>query len=91
MSAKIVTLRTKSNICELQEVKHLRTLPLNNTEGVAAHVSQQKVEKERFKQLEAVNLDDNKLSSVQKNKIVQFLNNWHHVFSQSDTELGCPA
>ena len=25
---------------------------------------------------------------MQKNKVVQFLNNWQHVFSQSDTDLG---
>ena len=55
---KIVTLPPKSNICELLEVKLLRTLPLNNTESVTAHANQQKVEKERSKQLEAVNLDD---------------------------------
>ena len=88
MSAKIVTLPPKSNICELQEVKLLRSLPLNNTEGVTAHINQQKVEKERPKHLEEVNLDDTKLSSVQKNKVVQFLNDWQHVFSQSDTDLG---
>ena len=45
MSAKIVTLPPKSNICELQEVKLLRSLPLNNTEGVTAHINQQKVRK----------------------------------------------
>ena len=81
MSAKIVTLPPKSNICELQEIKLLRSLPLYNTEGVTAHINQQKDEKERSKHLEEVNLDDTKLSSVQKNKVVQFLNNWHYVFS----------
>ena len=63
-------------------------MPLNNTEGVTAHINQQKVEKERSKHLEEVNLDGTKLSSVEKNKVVQFLNNWQHVFSQSDTDLG---
>ena len=88
MPKKIVTLPPKGNICELQEVKLLRSLSLNNIVGVTAHVNQQKVEKERSKHLEAVDLDDTKLSSVQKNKVVQFLINWQHVFSQSDTDLG---
>ena len=51
MSAKIVTLPPKSNMCELQEVKLLRSLPLNNTVGVTAHVNQQNVEKERSRHL----------------------------------------
>ena len=76
MSAKIVTLPPWSNICELQEVKLLRSLHLNNTEGITAHVNQQKVEKERSKHLEGVNLYDTNFSSVQNNKVDQFLNNW---------------
>ena len=32
-----------SNIYELQEVKLLRSLPLNNTEGITAHANQRKV------------------------------------------------
>ena len=55
-----------SNICGIPEVKLLKLLPLNNTEGVTAHVNQHKVEKERTKNLDGVNLDGTKLSSEQK-------------------------
>ena len=57
-----------------------KSMPLNNTECVTAHVNQQKSEKERYKHLDAVNLDDTKLSHEQKNKVIHFLNNWQHVF-----------
>ena len=51
-------------------------------------MNQHKVEKEGSKHLEEVNIDDTKLSSVRRNKLVQFLHKWQHVLSQSDTELG---
>ena len=84
----MVTLPPKSNVCELQEVKLLRALPLKNT-GVTAQVNQHKFEKEISKHLDAVNLDETKQSREQTNKVIEFLNNWQHVFSQSDTDLGC--
>ena len=89
-SAKMVTLPPRGNICELHEVKLLRSLPLNNTEGVTAHANHQKAEKERFKHLETVDLDDTKLSSVQKNKVVQFLYTRQHVF-RSLAYRSCPT
>ena len=42
MSAKIVALPSKSNICEIKEMKLLRSLPLNNTEGLTSDINQSK-------------------------------------------------
>ena len=43
MSAKIVALPSKSNICEIKEMKLLRSLPLNNTECLTSDINQSKL------------------------------------------------
>ena len=89
MSAKIVTLPPKTSLCDLHEVKVLRSLPLGDKDSVKAHVSQQRVESEKPSHLDGVDLSDTKLSTEQKHEVSQFLQNWQHVFSKSSTDLGC--
>ena len=63
MSAKIVTLPPKTSLCDLHEVKVLRSLPLGDKDSVKAHVNQQRVGPEKPSPLDGVNLDDSKLST----------------------------
>ena len=63
MPAKIVTLPPKTSLCDLHEVKVLRSLPLGDKDSVKAHVSQQRVETEKPSHFEGVELSDTKLST----------------------------
>ena len=89
MSAKTVTLQPKTSICDLHEVKVLRSLPLGDKDSVKAHVNQHRAETEKPSHLDGVDLSDTKLSPEQKQQASQFLNQWQHVFSKSPTDLGC--
>ena len=89
MSAKIVTLPPKTSLCDLHEVKVLRSLLLGDKDSVKAHVNQQRVEMERPSHLDGVDLDDTKLSTEQTHEVSQFLTKWQHVFSKTSTDLGC--
>ena len=51
ISIKLVRLYLVQQICELQEVKLLRSFSLNNTESVTAHINQNKVEIKSSKQI----------------------------------------
>ena len=89
MSAKVVTLPSKTSLCDLHEVKVLRSLPLGDKDSVKAHVNQHRAETDNPSHLAGIDLSDTKLSPEQKQEASQFLNQWQHVFSKSPTDLGC--
>ena len=89
MTAKLITLPQKTSLCDLHEVKVLRSVPLGDKDTVKAHVNQQTVDTEKTSHLDGINLENTKLTVEQKQEALQFLTKWQHVFSKSSTDLGC--
>ena len=89
MTAKLITLPQKTSLCDLHELKVLRSVPLCDKDTVKAHVNQQTVDAEKARHLNGINLEDTKLTAVQKQEALQFLTKWQHVFSKSSNDLGC--
>ena len=89
MSAKVLTIKPNTNICELHEVKVLRNVdPFQNKEK-NAQVNQISVEKEAEPTLPSgVTLDDSALTDKQKEQLTRFLSNWKGIFSTGITDIG---
>ena len=89
MTAKLITLPQKTSLCDLHEVKVLRSVPLGDKDTVQARINQQTVDTEKTGHLDRINLESTKLTVEQKQEALQFLTKWQHVFSKSSTDLGC--
>ena len=93
MSAKVVTIPPRANICELHEVKVLRSpevVPKTKSTSETTFVNQQTASSEKKADSSSqINIDEAKLTAGQKEQVRKFLAKWQTVFSQSSTDLGC--
>ena len=92
MSAKVVTLPSKSDLCHLSEVKVLRSPSFAKRESIkteTVHLNQQTVNEEELFDSKGIQLDDSILTPEQKERVRHFLAKWQDVFSKSPTDLGC--
>ena len=93
MSAKVVKVRPKSDLCELHEVKVLRSVdPVARTEETV-NIKQQQVNKaedytddQEF--LNKLRINTANITEDQKHKVSEFLLKWKHIFSTGITDLG---
>ena len=94
MSAKAVTLRPNSNLCELQEVKDLRSADTENPKTENAQTQQHNVQTnigdtDRKEEIpEGIDLEDMCVNDKQKEQLLQFLVRWKDSFSKAITDLG---
>ena len=91
MSAKVLTIGPKSDLCELHEVKVLRNVdPVAEDEHIV-NVNQQRVAKEDNSTQElppGVTLEGADLTTEQTEQLCAFLLKWKHIFSTGVTDLG---
>lgn len=90
ISARVVTIPAKSNLCDLNEVHVLRSADLNptSTSEKVATINQQSVNTSQVKDVDGIDLTDPSLSEVEKQQAKQFLSKWQHIFSQGPLDLG---
>ena len=95
MSAKVLQIKPRTDICELHEVKVLRNIDIaksNETEE-KAHIRQQNIDlkdKENNKQtgIDGIDLESSNITPEQREKLQQFLLKWKGIFSKGVTDLG---
>ena len=87
ITAKVVTIPAKSNICSLEEVKVLKSDPLADKHHSAtpAYTHQQTTS---MNNKTGVDLEDTSLSQEQKQRVLNFLSQWQSVFSQGPNDIG---
>ena len=91
MSAKVLTINPKSDLCELHEVKVLRNVDPVATEEETVNINQQRVKKEEERTEElppGITLDGADLTQEQTEKLRTFPLKWKNVFSTGVTDLG---
>ena len=89
MSAKILNIKPRSDICELHEVKILRSIEPAKSEKKQATVNQQTVNQAKSnKVIEEINIGDCKISPQEKDRLQMFLTKWNDIFSKGLTDLG---
>ena len=87
MSAKVIKIQPHTQLCELHEVKVLRSLsPSNDIESTPV-TKEEKTDETPLSDLGVkVNMDD--LNTEQQNCISNLLNKWKPIFSKGPTDLG---
>ena len=91
ISAKMIEIAPKSNLCELQEVNVLRPLDLDQKNKTPDNIHVQQHTAEFTKEpnvLDEIDLEENNLSEGQKLELRLFLSRWRHLFSSGITDLG---
>ena len=92
MSAKILTIKPSSALCELQEVKVLRNPDIGNTKSDTAqsqqHVVGNKTSDKPVQVPDGINLDDCCINNQQKEQLRNFILRWNDSFSKAITDLG---
>ena len=93
ISAKVVNIKPKSDLCELHEVKVLRSVDPITQKEETVNINQQQVKnKEDFTDdkefLKKLDLESSKITSAQKEKVAEFLLKRKHIFSKGITDLG---
>ena len=93
MSARVVTVLPKSNLCDLQEVKVLRSPSVTEKKDYileTANVNQQIVsDQDQPDNPFGEDLGDSVLTVEQKEQVRHFINKWEGIFSKScSTDLG---
>ena len=93
MSAKVVNIKPKSDLCELHEVKVLRSIDPISQKEETVNIKQQQVKKtEDFPDdkefLKKLDLDASNLTTDQQKKVSDFLLKWKQTFSRGLTDLG---
>ena len=91
MSAKVLTINPKSDLCELHEVKVLRNVDPVAKEDKTVNINQQRVKKEEERTEDlppGITLDGADLTPEQTEKLRTFLLKWKNVFSTGVTDLG---
>ena len=91
ISAKAITIEHKSSLCELQDVKVIRSADISKKSEMAkvVNVHQQNVAKSETENSVNIDLTDSCLTEEQKGEANSVLSDWKHVFSQGATDLGC--
>ena len=92
MSAKVITIKPKSDLCELHEVKVLRSVdPVASNEETVT-VNQHRVTEERKSTEEqlpsGIKLEESNLSPEQAEQLNTFLLKWKNIFSTGLNDLG---
>ena len=94
MSAKVLTLQPKSLLCQLQEVKVLRSCtPETKTDNVV-RTQQQTAFMNNNNETEfnlsdiGVDLSDSKLTADQNDRAAEVFQKWQNIFSRGPTDLG---
>ena len=84
MSAKVVCIPSKSNICDLQEINVLRPVSINSSTDERTdrvQINQQTVSTEQINDnIHGINLDSTKLSTEEKNRVYEFLSKWQPIW-----------
>ena len=87
MSAKVVNIRPRSDLCELHEVKVLRSIDPVSQEKEPVNLKQQHIRttedvqyNEEF--LKKLELEASNITPDQRNKFADFLLRWRSIFSQ---------
>ena len=92
MSAKVLDIKPRSDICELHDVKILRSInPLTETERIAQAAQQSVTDSHNNNtktSVEGINLETSTLTDQQKERATEFFNKWEHIFSTSLTDIG---
>ena len=92
ISAKTITIKPQTTLCELQEVKVLRNFDPSEQEETDEPVrvaSQQSSTEEKERNLpEGVDLETSKLTEEQKEKARELVHKWKHIFSKDITDIG---
>ena len=90
ISARVVTIPAKSNLCDLNEVHVLRSANFSSTSASekVATINQQSVNTSEVKDVNGIDFNDSSLSEVEKQQAKQFLSKWQHIFSQGPLDLG---
>ena len=91
ISAKVLTVKPKTPLCELHAVKVLENIdPLfPETDSSRVRLNQQtSTIKEEIKIPDGIDLSESKITPDQKLKLEEFLTKWEHLFSKGITDLG---
>ena len=92
ISAKTITIKPQTTLCELQEVKVLRNFDPSEQEETDQPVrvaSQQSNTEETERNLpEGVDLETSKLTEEQKEEARELFHKWKHIFSKGITDIG---
>ena len=94
MSAKAVTIRPNSDLCELHDAKVLRSADILNPKERTAHTQQQRIQRDETSNPDSsdipdgIDLQDSCISENQKGQLIQFLLKWKDNFSKDFTDLG---
>ena len=92
--AKVLTIKPKTPLCELHELKVLRNInPLSPEEEnseikINQHTAENLETAEEFKLLEGIDLSDTTASLEQKQTLEKFLYKWKHLFSKNIMDTG---
>ena len=92
ISARVITIPPKANLCDLQEVKVLRSPSVakkTDSKLETVNVNQQCVGDTECSNPPGLDLDDSVLTQDQKQQFRQFLTKWDGIFSKGPTDLGC--
>ena len=92
ISARVITIPPKANLCDLQEVKVLRSPSVakkTDSKLETVNVNQQCVGDTECSNPPGLDLDDSVLTQEQKQQVRQFLTKWDGIFSKGPTDLGC--
>ena len=89
ISASPIVIAPKTDLCELHEVKVLRSV---DPVGEAVHTAQycqQTVQTEEERKLpEGIDVTSSNLTEEQREQLEDFLSKWNHIFSKDITDLG---
>ena len=89
ISAKTLEIQPKSSLCELHEVKVLRSVDPIQKDGKNARSYQQRADVSAAAQLpDQINLTDSNITEEEKEKLKDFLIKWKGIFSKDITDLG---
>ncbi|MCG8110256.1 MAG: reverse transcriptase family protein, partial [Candidatus Thiodiazotropha taylori] len=93
MSAKVVNIRPRSDLCELHEVKVLRSIDPASHGNETANLKQQHVKKTEEVQddkefLKKLDFEGTNITPDQKERVTEFLLKWRSIFSKGITDLG---
>ena len=92
ITARVITIPPKANLCDLQEVKVLRSPSVakkTDSKLETVNVNQQCVGDTECSIPPGLDLDDSVLTQEQKKQVRQFLTKWDGIFSKGPTDLGC--
>ena len=89
ISAKTLEIQPKSSLCELHEVKVLRSVDPIQKDGKNARSYQQRADVSAAAQLpDQIDLTDSNITEEEKEKLKDFLIKWKGIFSKDITDLG---